>query len=367
MTVVTDQPYFLRKLGHDPKALAGALADVLYARLGGERDIHPLAQALLEDGIKTRDLVANIDLATRLLLESPQLEREAIARSASFYTTSDFSTALLNAMQRLIVETVEASSAYLQVARIIEAPNFREVDVPALALRLDGEDLDTPTSDAAEARYDLDLVLRPGLKAQVSSWSRYFGVTRRLLISDALNVVGAVVVQFGTVVARREARSVFGTLTANPKLSDGVELFHSDRGNIVAGALDLASLAEACGKLARLKNAAGTECGLTPRFLIVPPERYIDALKLVAELTAGNSSPPIQVFADPAITQNTWFVLPSPSVMPVVGFVRLAGARSTVGIDRRSSGTFDGQTFLVRHDHGAVALSHFAVRGQEGS
>lgn len=364
--VTMGQPYIPRRLRHDRDSLAAALPDILAARLGcaPSADDHPLAGALLDEDVGLRDLVVNTDPELRMMLTQPELEQTLLARSRALHTTSDFQRALVNAVQRLIVERYSASAEYHRLVRTIELANFKPVDFPALSLRM-SEDDDVPTSEGAEATHRVDVVaLRAGLSASVRSYMRLFGITRRLVINDQLDVVGAALSEFGIFAARREARAVFGVLTGNPTLADGRELFNATDKNVVADALGEASLGAAVAKLRRQTTIGGGETGHAPRFLLVAPEQEVAAWKLVASLTAGNAAAPLEVMSDPLIPNGTWFVLADPAIAPVVGFLKLRGAPTT-RIDLRSPGYFDGLVQAFLHDFGVVPLGRVgAVKGE---
>jgi hypothetical protein len=102
------------------------------------------------------------------------------------------------------------------------------------------------------------------------------------------------------------SKSVSGIFTSasgvGPTLADGTALFHTDRGNLGASALSVASYAAARTAMRKFTEAnSGERLGAltAPRYLLVPPDLEITALQVLASefdysftLSNGQAAPP---------------------------------------------------------------------------
>lgn len=359
------------RLPWPPEVVRDAMVSVFARRLGvapSEND-HPLTDDIIERAPSIRDVIANADPEAWMLARiadrtgSPEHQRRFQNRLASLHNSDDFAAALGEGLQRLVFQAYTAAADHRRIARMVPVPNFKPVEFPVATLGLDESDV--PVLEHGELP-EIRVAVAGGLTGAVSSWTRTLGIARRVFINDQVGVIASSFGAIGPFAARREARRVFGVLTANPTLADGRALFNATDENLLAAApLDKTNLGEAFARLRRQKTIAGGETGHRPRFLIVAPEDEVAALELVASLTAGRREAPVEVLAAVEVPSGTWFVLADPAVAPVVGFLHLAGSTQTLRVEpARVSPRFDGSGFRVTHDFGTVALGRVgAVKG----
>lgn len=163
-----------------------------------------------------------------------------------------------------------------------------------------------------------------------AKFGRIVSLSWESLLADNLGGFVNIGRSLGQAAMRAEADSLYGALTSNalagPTLSDGTELFHSTRNNIVLStevpstSLDVYALAIARAKLRRQTNVGGGLLNLTPRFLLVPPELETAAEILVAKSTvhrgqaSADAATPawvsgLVVVAEPRLTDVNTFYL----------------------------------------------------------
>ncbi|MET0106633.1 MAG: ClpP-like prohead protease/major capsid protein fusion protein [Sedimenticola sp.] len=118
----------------------------------------------------------------------------------------------------------------------------------------------------------------------LKTYGKILKISRKAIINDDLNGFTRIPRAFGASAARLEADKVYGLLTGNPNMSDGVALFHADHGNLATGsALSTSSLGVARAMMRKQKGPGGEGfLNVVPRFLIVPAALEATALSLVA-------------------------------------------------------------------------------------
>jgi phage major head subunit gpT-like protein len=126
-------------------------------------------------------------------------------------------------------------------------------------------------------------------------YGRIVSLSWESMLADNLGGFLSLGRSLGQAAMRTEADALYGALVSNtlagPTLADGLALFHADRNNTApyasgsAHPITVEGLAAARTKLRRQVNVGGGVLNLTPRFLIVPPEREMEAEMLVAKST----------------------------------------------------------------------------------
>ena len=107
----------------------------------------------------------------------------------------------------------------------------------------------------------------------VETWGKVIGITRQVIINDDLDAFTRVPSLFGTAAATLESDVVWGIVTANPNMADGVALFHANHKNLTGTgtALDVANLGKARTAMAKQTGLDGkTVLNIRPAFLVVP-------------------------------------------------------------------------------------------------
>jgi len=281
--------------------------------------------------------------------------------------TDDFRYALAIASNKVLLAAYEASESQIKLAsRQIEAADFRPINsvrvsggVELRKVNETGEFTQANITDAGEA-----FVLE--------TYGKIFTLTRQAIVNDDLGAFEQSASMFGQGAALTEARIFAGLLEMNsgagPVLSDGVNLFHANHGNLAGTgtALSLASLSVARTAMRRQKGLAGEAIRVDPALLIVPPELETLAEQLVAEISAASTDDvnPFQrkltVLADAHLTDpGAWYVAAAPGRPEGLQHAYLDGNVGPQVFTREGFET-DTSEFKVRLDFGAGFVDHRA-------
>ena len=154
---------------------------------------------------------------------------------------------------------------------------------------------------------------------QVASYGLNFGVTRQAMLADSTREFTVIPQAAGAAAKRTVADAAFTVLTGNPTLTDGVALFHSSHANVQAfAAISSASISAAAKLMAAQADDQGVVLGLRPKYLLCSIESEGLARATVSshyfsgpagyDLTKPNTSPQLEVVADPRIASTQWFL-----------------------------------------------------------
>ncbi|HBS99294.1 MAG TPA: hypothetical protein DEB47_05400 [Citreicella sp.] len=281
--------------------------------------------------------------------------------------TDDFRAALGIASNKVLLAAYEASESQIKLAsRQIAAADFRPINSVRVSGGVElgkvlenGEFTQGKITDAGEA-----FVLE--------TYGKIFTLTRQAIVNDDLGAFEQSASMFGQGAALTEARIFAGLLEMNsgagPVLSDGVNLFHANHGNLAGTgtALSLASLSVARTAMRRQKGLAGEAIRVDPALLIVPPELETLAEQLVAEISAASTDDvnPFQrkltVLADAHLTNpGAWYVAAAPGRPEGLQHAYLDGNVGPQVFTREGFET-DASEFKVRLDFGAGFVDHRA-------
>lgn len=232
------------------------------------------------------------DLA-RVVLQSSGRRPSGGAASVvemALHTTPDFPAILGDVVSRTMLDGYEqGQSQLMQASREVSALDFRAIH----SLRVStGPSLD-PVPEAGE--FTNGTIEEGDESFALKTYGKVFGITRQALVNDDLGVFSNLAPMLGQGAAHTEAKLFAQLLEQNggngPTMKNGKPLFDVDHSNVGAGAaLSIAALGAARTAMRRQKGLAGEAINVAPAFLIVPPELETDAERLIAEITAAESS-----------------------------------------------------------------------------
>jgi hypothetical protein len=177
-----------------------------------------------------------------------------------------------------------------------------------------------------------------------------------------------------------ESDVVWGIVTANPIMGDGVALFHGNHKNLTATgtALDVASLGKARAAMARQTGLDGkTVLNIRPAFLVVPSSLELTAEQLIAQNLAPTKSADVvptsirslgviaEPRLDPASGAIPWYLFASPSAIDTIEYAYLEG-QDGVFIETRNGFDVDGLEIKARLDFGAKAIDWRGMQKNPG-
>jgi HK97 family phage prohead protease len=202
---------------------------------------------------------------------------------------------------------------------------------------------------------------------RIYTYGKIIGLSRQALINDDLESLPRVIRGSAAAVARLRGDTVWGLLTANGNMADGVALFHANHANLgTTGAISETTLSEA-RKLMRLQTGLdGKRIKVKGKTIIVPPSLETTAEKLLTAILA-NATGDVNVFSnklelavEERLEDNSttaWYVVGDPNR---VDFIEAATLRGNNGPEMQTRVGFevDGIEWRVRDDFGAGVLDH---------
>ncbi|MFO1153054.1 MAG: Mu-like prophage major head subunit gpT family protein [Rhodospirillales bacterium] len=206
--------------------------------------------------------------------------RDEIATRA-LHTTSDFPDILAAVTNKTLRDAYEAAPrTFPPLARRATAADFKDIhrvqlgEAPQLEKVNESGEFKRGTMGEGKERY------------RVETWGKVIGITRQVIVNDDLDAFTRVPSLFGTAAATLESDVVWGIVTANPTMADGVALFHATHKNLAATgtALDVAGLGKARAAMAKQTGLDGrTVLNIRPAFLVVPSSLELTAEQLIAQ------------------------------------------------------------------------------------
>ena len=292
------------------------------------------------------------------------LSRDEIATRA-LHTTSDFPAILAAVTNKTLRDAYEAAPrTFPPLARRATAADFKDMhrlqlgEAPQLEKVNESGEFKRGSLGEGKESY------------RVETWGKVIGITRQVIINDDLDAFTRIPALFGTAAATLESDVVWGIVTSNPNMADGVTLFHANHKNLAGTgtALDVANLGKARAQMAKQTGLDGkTVLNIRPAFLVVPSSLELTAEQLIAQnLVPAKSTDVVPqsirslaVIAeprlDPASGAVPWYLFASPSSIDTIEYAYLEG-QDGVYIETRIGFDVDGVEVKARLDFGAKAI-----------
>lgn len=300
---------------------------------------------------------------------------ELVARAM---TTSDFPAILADvANNRLRMAYEENVPSYTRwAARAPNAPDFKTIQVSQLSgapdlqkVMEDGEITYGSMSDGKETY-------------QVFTFAKIVPLSRQAIINDNLRAFDRLITAFSGAARRLENRTVYGILTANAAMADGVALFHSTHANLAGAGAAISATTLGAGRAAmRLqKGLQSEELNIAPAFIIVPATQEQLAYQFTStqfvpakttdinEFRAGGRTalePVVEAVLDASST-TAWYLAASPSQVDTIEYCYLDGSEG-VFIESEMGFDVDGMKVKARLDFGAKAIDHRGLYKNPGA
>lgn len=261
-------------------------------------------------------------------------DREEMLVTAS-HSVSDFPGLLGNAMnRRLLSRYRDAAPTYRRIARQETFQDFRPHPIVragegALLAEVpeNGEITYATFGEAAET-------------VRVRAYARAYRLSRQMLLNDDLGAIDRFVRDIALAAARTEEAEFYamflsGSGADGPTLTTtSRQVFNTTDGSKAATGttIDVAALSTARAALRKRKGIDGAPIALTPRILLVGPDRETLAQSVVAPIQpaqAGNVNPfsgTLEVVVSAHITGNAWYLLADPEDAPCFVWGLLNGA-----------------------------------------
>ncbi|MBL8227275.1 MAG: hypothetical protein JNL98_02305 [Bryobacterales bacterium] len=213
------------------------------------------------------------------------------------------------------------------------------------------------------------------------TYGRIVSLTRQTIINDDLSAFTRIPAGFGVAAATLESDTVWGIVTANAAMADGVALFHANHSNLNSGggsALALSGLGTGMANMAKVKGLDGvTTLNVQGRYIAVPVALQLTAFQLIA----ANLAPAVSAnlvpeylralvpIAEPrldASSATAWYLFASPDQIDTIEYAYLEG-QDGVYLETRQGYDVDGVEIKARLDFGAKAIDWRGMQKNAGA
>lgn len=293
------------------------------------------------------------------------MDRSRVVELA-FQGTTDFPSVLANVFNKSLRSGYNAEpQTFKPFTRRGTITDFKPVnrtqigDVPTLQqLGPSGEYHYAKVTDAKET-YSL------------ATYGQIFAINRQVLINDDLGAFTRIPESQGRAAARMESDVVWGIITANANMADGVALFATaaTRANYTSSGtvISIASLGVGRQKMRVQTGLAGVGyLNLAPKYLIVPTalETVAQQFTVQTNIIVTQQSninpigPTLMVIPEPRLDANSataWYLSADAGQIDTVEYSYLEGQEG-VYMETRMGFDVDGMELKVREDFAAKAL-----------
>lgn len=330
-----------------PGAVLAAAPDAIQLAAGIDvAHPHPLADGLT---------LLQIAYAAGARIREPRPGEADMQVSARGMSSLEFGGVLTTAFQKPTVAAYDAQAAdHLAFGSIIEVPNFQAAEVGSHDTDIDLKQVD----ELAEIESGGLATLTAGASpVKLTQYARRLLVSREAIINDQARVLAQIAAGAGASAGRLESRLVARALETQPALDDGLPVFGADHGNIVEQALTAEALGAAMAALRTQPTSNGQRSNLRARHIVTSPELEFLARKLARDAGLELS---VSVLAD--LPAQRWYVLADKVAAPVVGLLRLAGAKNPVRVEARKTPIeMDGNLIQVAAEFGVAVLRRVGI------
>lgn len=295
----------------------------------------------------------------------------------TYQSGSDLPYIVLDAANKSLQRAYEATArSFVPWCRQSTAPDFKNINrvqlsgAPSLIeVKSGGEFQRGAVSDGKETY-------------QLVTYGRTLGINRQTIINDDMDAFTRLPELCARAAADLESDTVYGILTANGNMADGVALFHANHGNLAGSGAAIAVATLGAGRAAMRKQTGleGRPINVRPAFLIVPAtqetvaEQYTSADFVSAKSSDVNPfrtgrQSALQVAVEPrldATSDKSWYLAADPAQIDTIEYAYLEGQEG-VYMESRIGFEVDGLELKVRLDFAAKALDYRGMYKNPGA
>ena len=283
----------------------------------------------------------------------------------SMHGTSDFSVALASTVARTLRSAYEsAPQTFTRWCRRGTLNDFRAATRVSVAANLKLEKVNE------FGEFKRGQIVDQGQTIQLATYGKVIGVTRQTVINDDLDFLARLPQMFGRAARDFESDTVYGVLTGNPALSDGVTLFHANHNNLgTAGVPSETTLSEARRLMRQQKDPSGNNqpLNLVGRFVIGPSTLETTLQKLFQAVIVATKTADTNIFRDSyepiieprldAASATAWYMAADPAQIDTIEYAYLDG-QDGLYTEERMGFDVDGLEVKGRLDFAAQAIDH---------
>lgn len=323
-------------------------------------------EALTTAGVSTRGMDANTLWEGAMNLK----------RGGAFHTSSDFPEILANTANKTLRDAYqEAPQTFMPFTREVEVADFKQIsraqlgDAPNLLKVPEHGEVTRGTIGEGAEKYN------------VETYERIVAVTRKVIINDDLAAFTRVPALMGRAARDLESDLVWGQITTNPTMGDGVALFHTaSHGNLAGsgGAIAVATISAGRTAMRKQTGLNGRLLNLMPMWLIVPADLETAAEQFTGPInpeTAANANPfsgKLKVVAEPRLASlsggsaTAWFLASGVQQIDIIEMAKLNGLREP-SISTREGWDVEGMEIKVLLDIGVKVIDYRGLYKNAGA
>lgn len=310
------------------------------------------------------------DLLERRGIRSRGLSKSEVAGAmlgletrGGLHSTSDFPLILANVANKTLRSAYEAApQTFKGFSRQTSNPDFKTIartqlgDAPSLDKVNESGEFKRGTVGEAREQYAL------------ATYGKVVAVTRQTIINDDLGAFTRLPEMFGRAAADLESDTVWGILTGNPAMGDGVTLFHATHGNLAGtgAVISVPTLGDGRAAMRKQKGLNGRFINVMAKYLLVPAAIETTAEQFVTQTniiyTKSSDYNPfankLQVVAEPrldAVSAISWYLAADPAQIDTIEYAYLEGQEG-VYLESRVGFDVDGVELKARLDFAAKAI-----------
>ena len=283
-------------------------------------------------------------------------DRQAV-RAAGMHSTSDFPLLLGSTVNRTLRDAyANAPQTWRPLGRQTTVPDFRAVTRAALG------DISALEAVKEHGEYKYGTLSEDGAPIKVAKFGKIIALTWETIVNDDLGALTRIPAALGNAAAATESNVVWALLLGNPNFTDGVPFYDASHGNVAGsgGAINTSTLAAARAAMRKQKSKAGEFLNLSPEFLVVGPDKELEAFQFTSSVYVPAKNADINdvrnasltVIVDARITGNQWYLFAAPGGVDTFEYAYLEGEQG-VFTETREGFEVDGMEIKARLVFGA--------------
>jgi hypothetical protein len=302
---------------------------------------------------------------TRAGVNTRGMDRGAIAKLA-FQSTSDFPYITENVANKSLRAGYDAfPQTFRPVARMVTISDFKALSMPLIG----GQSALPKVKESGEVKYGK--LFESKNSVQLATYAEIIPMTRQLILNDDKQAFTRVPFLMGAKAAQTESNVVWGIITANAAMADGVEIFHADHKNLVGTGTAIAvdSIGVMRALIRKQKDLDSTTVlNLTPQYLIAGTDLETLMAQIRTQITAAQFSnaipdfirsmtPIIEPRLDVTSGAKPWYMAADPNQADGLVYAYLEGQQG-VYVETEMGFDVDGMKIKARLDLGAAMIDH---------
>lgn len=279
------------------------------------------------------------------------------------HTTSDFPLLFENVIDKMLRADYNfAPEFWTLIARQTSVSDFREKQL----YQVDSENGMEESAEGAEIKYTTLKESKQSIR--IKSYAEGIQFTRQAFVNDDLGALSIIPQRFVKDWDEKRGDLIWSLIMDNVKMYDGKLLYSTDHNNLITGSTATLSEAGLAAAMVKAKTQTGLSATrrlrIMPKFLIVPPELEVSALKLVTAITASNTKDvnvftnKFDVIVEPRLKNpDEWYLMADPAAVDGFIYAYLDG-NEALRTNTVEDFHTDSMKFAVRGEFGAAAIDY---------